>query len=89
MPKKRFPPGDADLSHHLSSIQSKIERIAEEAGVPAEDRRTLEAMLQALPQPARRRLRLFLQGVKAQAGSPSVQQAADGFLSLAARMWAR
>jgi hypothetical protein len=89
MPKNPLPPGDAELSHHLSFIQSKIESIAEGAGVPVESRSSLEPMLQALPLPARRRVRLFLQGVKAQTNDASVQQAADGFLSLPAEMWGR
>jgi len=90
MPKKPPPlPVDVELPNLLSFIQSKIETIAEEAGVSAEDRRSLEAMLKALPLPARRRVRLFLQGIKAQTDSPKVQGAAEGFLSLAAKIWGR
>lgn len=88
MPKKPLPPVDAELSHYLI-IQSKIEQIAEEAGVPAEDRLSLESMLKAIPRPERRRVRLFLQGVRAQTDSAAVQHAADGFLSLAAKVWGR
>jgi hypothetical protein len=89
MPEKPLPPSDSDLSQHLSLIQSKIETIAEGAGVPPENRSSIEATLKALPLPARRHVRLFLQGVKAQTNDASVQNAADGFLSLAAELWGR
>ena len=87
MSEKPQPPLDV-ASHHFF-IQSKIETIAEEAGVSAEDRLSLEAMLTALPRPERRRVRLFLQGIKAQSDSHAVQQAADAFLSLASKAWGR
>ncbi len=82
------PPGP-DPSHHLSSIQSQIEKIAEQAGVAPEDRQNLETMLKALHGVGRRRVRLFLQGVKAQSNDPAVQQAADEFLSIASKVWGR
>ena len=88
MPRKPLAPPDTEVSHHLSSIQSQIEKMAERAGVPAEDRLSLETMLKALPRPERRRVKLFLEGVKAQSTSEAVRQAADGFLSLAAQAWA-
>ena len=86
MPKEPSPALDAEAAHHLT-IQSKIEAIAEGAGVAPEDRLTLEATLRALPRPERRRVRLYLQGIKAQSGNQAVQDAADGFLSLAAKAW--
>lgn len=79
---------DGDASHHLS-IQSKIEEMAETAGVSVEDRLNLETLLEALPRRERRRVRLFLEGVKAQSDNPAVQQAADGYLALAAKAWGR
>ena len=88
MPKKPPPPLGTEVSHHLS-IQSAIEKIAAQAGVPPEVRLNLEAMLEALPQPERRRVRLFLQGVKAQSDNKALQEAADGFLSVAAKVWGR
>ena len=84
--KKPVSPLDTDV---LSTIQSKIDKIAEQAGVPAEDRLSLDAMLQALPGRERRRVRLFLQGIKAQSDDHAVQQAADGFLSLTVKAWGR
>jgi hypothetical protein len=80
---------DADPSHHLSSIQAQIEKIAKQAGVSPEDRQNLEAMLRALHGVGRRRVKFFLQGVKAQSNDPAVQRAADEFLSIAARVWGR
>jgi hypothetical protein len=85
MSKKTLPP--LDVATHNLFIQWKIETIAEEAGVSPEDRLSLESMLKALPRPERRRVRLFLQGVKAQSESQAVQQAADDFLSLATKAW--
>ncbi len=70
-------------------IQSKIEEIAEQAGVSFQNGVSLEDMLAALPQPERRRVQLFLQGVKAQSDDRTVQQAADEFLSVASRAWQR
>lgn len=84
-----FTPPSADPSHHLSSIQSQVEKIAEQAGVSPENRQNLEAMLRALHGVGRRRVRLFLQGVKGQSNDPAVQKAADEFLTIAARVWGR
>jgi hypothetical protein len=89
MPKEPLTSPSADPSHHLSAIQSQIEKIAEQAGVRSEDRQDLEAMLRALHGVGRRRVRLFLQGAKAQSNDPEVQQAADDFLSIATRIWGR
>jgi hypothetical protein len=86
--KPLVPPLDRGGSHHLS-IQAQIEAIAEQAGVSAENRQNLETMLRALPQRERRRVRLFLQGVKAQSDNQAVQQAAEGFLAVAAKVWGR
>ena len=71
----------------LAFFQSKIEEIAREAGVSAHDCASLETMLAALPWEGRRRLRLFLQGVKMQFDNPEVQRAADEFLLLASKVW--
>jgi hypothetical protein len=87
MVREPSAPPDAERSHHLSSIQAQIEKIAEQAGVSPEDRQNLEAMLRALHGVGRRRVRLFLQGVKGQSNDPAVRQAADEFLSTAARVW--
>jgi type IV secretory pathway VirB3-like protein len=45
-------------------MQSKIEMIAKQAGVSAEDRLNLETLLTALPRRERRRVRLFWRGSK-------------------------
>jgi hypothetical protein len=86
---KRPLPLEEEVSHHLLTIQSKIEKMAELAGVSAEDRLSIERVLEALPQPERRRVRLFLQGVQAQSDDEAVQQAAEGFLLIASRVWGR
>lgn len=88
MSKEPFAPLDTGASHHLS-IQSKIEEMAATAGVSAEDRLSLETLFVALPRRDRRRVRLFLEGVKAQSDSQAIQQAAQGYLDLAAKAWGR
>lgn len=88
MSKKPFAPLDPEAPHHLA-IQSKIEEMATIAGVPAEDRLNLETLFLALPRKERRRVRLFLEGVRAQSDSKALHEAVEGYLALAAKAWSR
>lgn len=68
-------------------MRSKIAEIAQQSGVSIPDGSRLEDMLAALPLGARRRVQLFLEGVKGQSNDPAVQQEADEFLSIASEAW--
>jgi hypothetical protein len=83
-----FHAASGSVAYHLSILQTKVDEVAERAGVPLSMRRDLEASLAALPWRDRRRLGLLLEGVRVQAGSPELQTAVSLMLSLAADVWA-
>jgi hypothetical protein len=72
----------------LSAVQSRIEEIADQAGVQGTSRLSVDDTLAALPWPFRRRLVLALQSLKAFSPDPDVQNAAELFQLKAARVWA-
>ncbi|EIM26892.1 hypothetical protein [Microvirga lotononidis] len=72
----------------LSAVQSRIDDIADQAGVEGAARLTVDDTLTALPWPFRRRLVLTLQSLKAFSSDPEVQRAAEFFQLKAARVWA-
>lgn len=71
----------------MGELASKIDEIAERAGVPAPDRLTLETTLAALPWRERRRVGLILEGVRVQATSEDLRAAVDRMLDLAGEVW--
>jgi hypothetical protein len=72
----------------LSAVQSRIEDIADQAGVAEAARLNVDDTLAALPWPYRRRLVLTLQSQQAFSPDPDVQRAAEFFQLKAARVWA-
>jgi hypothetical protein len=71
----------------LSAVQSRIDEIADQAGVEATARLSVDDTLAALPWPFRRRLVLALQSLQAFSPDPGVQNAAEFFQLKAARVW--
>ena len=72
----------------LSAVQSRIDDIADQAGVEGAARLNVDDTLAALPWPYRRRLVLTLQSQQAFSPDPDVQRAAEFFQLKAARVWA-
>jgi hypothetical protein len=72
----------------LSAVQSRIDEIADQAGIQGAARLSLDDTLAALPWPFRRRLVLALQSLKAFSPDPGVRDAAEFFQLKAARVWA-
>jgi hypothetical protein len=77
-----FPPAS------LSAVQSRIDEIADQAGVQGTARLSVDDTLAALPWPFRRRLVLALQSLKAFSPDPGVRDAAEFFQLKAAQVWA-
>jgi hypothetical protein len=71
----------------LSAVQSRIDDIADQAGVEGAARLNVDDTLAALPWPYRRRLVLTLQSLQAFSPDSDVQQAAELFQLRAARVW--
>ncbi|MBM1172211.1 hypothetical protein [Microvirga arabica] len=72
----------------LSAVQSRIEEIADQAGIEGHARLSVDDTLAALPWVLRRRLVLMLQSLKAFSPDPAVRAAADFFQIKAAKIWA-
>ena len=72
----------------LSAVQSRIDGIADQAGVEGTARLSVDDTLAALPWPFRRRLVLALQSLQAFSPDPGVQNAAEFFQLKAAKVWA-
>jgi hypothetical protein len=72
----------------LSAVQSRIDEIADQAGVYGTARLSVDDTLAALPWPFRRRLVLALQSRQAFSPDPGVRDAAEFFQLKAARVWA-
>jgi hypothetical protein len=79
---------DAPPPASLSAVQSRIDDIADQAGVEGAARLSVEETLAALPWPFRRRLVLPLQSLQAFSPDLGMQQAAEFFQLKAARLWA-
>src|SRR5918997_1867466 len=82
-----LPP--STLSYHLSLLNTKIDEVAERAGVSSSARMDLETCLAALPWRDRRHLSLVLESVRVHANSPALQDAVRLLLGLAAQVWAQ
>ena len=78
-----------EVAHHLTVLTSKIDDIAQRAGVSAVDRLDLEVTLAALPWPSRRRLGLILESARVSTNDQAIQKAVAVMLELAADVWAR
>ena len=76
------------LTYHLSRLQTKIDEVADRAGVSSIARVDLETCLAALPWRERRHLSLVLESVRVHANSPALQDAVRLMLKLAAQVWA-
>jgi len=72
----------------LSAVQSRIDDIADQAGVEGAARLNVNDTLTALPWRFRRRLVLTLQSQQTFSPDPEVQRAAEFFQLKAARVWA-
>jgi len=77
------------VARHLSALATKVDEIAQRAGVSAVARSDLEATLAALSWPDRRRLGLILESARVGTNSEAVQEAVRVMLALAADVWAR
>ncbi len=82
-----LPP--STISYHLSLLNTKIEEVAERAGVSPLARLELETCLAALPWRDRRHLTLILESVRVHANSPALQDAVRMMLGLATEVWAQ
>ena len=82
-----LPP--STISYHLSVLNSKVEEVAERAGVLPSSRLDLETCLAALPWRERRHLTLLLESVRVHANSPALQDAVRLIQKLAADVWAQ
>ena len=81
-----LPP--TSISYHLGLLQTKIDEVADRAGVSSSARLDLETCLAALPWKDRRHLALVLESVRVHANSPALQDAVRLMLKLAADVWA-
>jgi hypothetical protein len=77
------------VAEHLSSLASKVDEIAQRAGVSAVARLDLETTLAALPWPSRRRLGLVLESARVSTSDKAVREAVAVMLDVAADVWAR
>ena len=81
-----LPP--TSMSYHLSLLQTKIDQVADRAGVSPIARVDLETCLAALPWRERRHLTLILESVRVHADAPSLHDAVHLMQRLAAQIWA-
>src|SRR5215218_1911620 len=82
-------PAPRSISYHLGLLNTKLDEVADRAGVPATSRRDLESCLAALPWRERRRLVLLFESVRVHATTPGLHDAVRLMLRLAADVWAR
>jgi hypothetical protein len=75
------------VAGHLSALASKVDEIAQRAGVSPVARLDLETTLAALPWPSRRRLGLILESARVSASDKAVREAVEMMLALAAEVW--
>jgi hypothetical protein len=79
---------DCPTPASLSAVQSRIEDLADQAGIAGNARMSVAETLAALPWLFRRRLVLTLQSLKAFSPDPDLQRAAEFFQLRAAEVWA-
>ena len=84
----RSEPAPHTISYHLGLLHTKLDEVAERAGVAPSERLDLESCLAALPWRERRRLALLLESVRVHATTPGLQDAVRLMLRLAADVWA-
>jgi hypothetical protein len=82
-------PAANTISYNLGLLHTKLDEVAERAGVAPSDRMDLETCLAALPWRERRRLALLLESVRVHAMTPGLQDAVRLMLRLAADVWAK
>lgn len=87
MPVLASEPSSSHVADHLSALASKVDEIAQRAGVSAVARLDLETTLAALPWPSRRRLGLILESARVSASDTAVREAVEMMLALAAEVW--
>ena len=75
------------ISYHLCLLQTKIDEVADRAGVSSTARVDLDTCLAALPWRERRHLRLILESVRVHANSPALQDAVRLMQKLTAQVW--
>lgn len=76
------------LTYHLSLLQTKVDQVADRAGVSPASRADLETCLAALPWRERRHLTLVLESVRVHANAPALHDAVRLMQGLAAQVWA-
>jgi hypothetical protein len=77
------------IAEHLGALATKVDEIAQRAGVSAVARLDLETTLAALPWPSRRRLGLILESARISSNDTAVRESVALMLALAADVWAR
>jgi hypothetical protein len=82
-------PASHSISYNLGLLHTKLDEVAERAGVAPADRQDLESCLAALPWRERRRLTLLLESVKVHASTPGLQNAVRLMVRLAEDVWAK
>jgi len=75
------------VSCHLSLLLQKVDEVAQQAGVSTSSQLDLTSALAELPEPARRRLRLVLESIRANTDSTDLRTAAHRMLTLATKVW--
>lgn len=85
----RSRPAPQTISYHMGLLHTKLDEVAERAGVAPSERLDLETCLAALPWRERRRLALLLESVRVHAMTPGLQDAVRLMLRLAAEVWAK
>jgi len=89
MPVLTSDRSSSHVADYLSVLATKVDEIAQRAGVPAVARLDLETTLAALPWPSRRRLGLILESARVSTNDRGVREAVAVMLDLAADVWAR
>lgn len=74
---------------YLTVLQSRIDEIADQAGVTGAARLSIDDTLAALPRRHRRRVAMFLDSLRAFSPDPSQRAAAEAVQERAAAAWAR
>ena len=77
------------VADHLSALATKVDEIAQRAGVSAVARLDLQTTLAALPWPSRRRLGLVLESARVSTSDKAVREAVAVMLDVAADVWAK
>jgi hypothetical protein len=86
MPILAFDISSSHIADHLGALASKIDEIAQRAGVSAVTRLDLETTLSALLWPSRRRLGLVLESARVGTSDKAVREAVALMLALTAEV---